>query len=94
LPADFNYDGVVDINDLTLFLVNYGTECNTGDAGMIESGNLKNLVRNLDDDMVEVKWVDILGRTYSEYGDLTPGFYIQVEEYIGGIVITRKIFIR
>jgi hypothetical protein len=94
LPADFNYDGVVDVNDLTLFLVNYGTECDTGDAGMIESGNLKNLVRNLDDDIVEVKWVDILGRTYSEYGDLTPGFYIQVEEYIGGIVITRKIFIR
>lgn len=94
LPADFNYDGVVDINDLNIFLIHWMTECGTGDEiGDVEF-NVRDLLELLEHDVVEMKWVDVLGRTYSEYGDLAPGFYIQIEEYIDGTKLTRKIFIR
>lgn len=94
LPADFNYDGVVDINDLNIFLIHWQTECGTGDEIGDMQFSTKDLLDLLENDVVKLKWVDVLGRTYSEYGDLAPGFYIQVEEYINGTKLTRKIFIR
>lgn len=94
LPADFNYDGVVDINDLNIFLIHWQTECGTGDEIGDMQFSTKDLLDLLENDVVKMKWVDVLGRTYSEYGDLAPGFYIQVEEYINGTKLTRKIFIR
>ena len=94
LPADFNYDGVVDINDLNIFLIHWQTECGTGDEIGDMQFSTKDLLDLLENNVVKMKWVDVLGRTYSEYGDLAPGFYIQVEEYINGTKLTRKIFIR
>lgn len=98
LPADFNNDGIVDVNDLNIFLIHYGMECGIeiGDvSGKDPSGNniSKNLLELQDAKLLSMFWVDILGRTYSEYGDLAPGFYIQVEEYVDGIMLSRKIMI-
>ena len=70
------------------------TECGTGDEIGDVQFNVKDLLELLENDVVEMKWVDVLGRTYSEYGDLAPGFYIQVEEYFDGTKLTRKIAIR
>lgn len=94
LPADFNYDGIVDINDLSIFLVHWETECGTGDAPGIFEPTIKTLLELLENDLVDLKWYDIVGRVYSEYGDLAPGIYIQVEEYLDGTRVTRKILIR
>ena len=46
----------------------------------------------LENDVINIYWTDVYGRVYNEYGDLAPGVYIQVEEYIDGQIITRKIF--
>lgn len=94
LPADFNYDGIVDINDLNIFLVHWETECGTGDAPGIFEPTIKTLLELLENDLVDLKWYDIVGKAYSEYGDLAPGIYIQVEEYLDGTRVTRKILIR
>lgn len=92
LPADFNLDGTVDINDLNIFLIHYGQEC--GIEIEDTSGSISKTIEVLqNEELVSVYWTDILGRTYSDYGDLAPGLYIQVEEYVDGIILTRKILI-
>lgn len=95
LPADFNYDGIVDINDLNIFLIHWMTECGTGDEIGDVYFSTKDLLTLLESDLVNITWYDVMGRrVYSEYGDLAPGFYIQVEEYFDGTKLTRKIAIR
>ena len=92
LPADFNGDNYVDVNDLNEFLLHWDTQC--GSEINVEIANVGELLKMLDQNIIKLTWSDIAGRTYSKYGDLAPGFYIQIEEYIDGTKLTRKILIR
>lgn len=83
-PTDFNFDGITDINDLSLFLNNYGYDCQTGE--IIESSGMipLNLFKSNEAEIIETKYYDLLGRNIDEFG-LKPGqLYIVIEKYDDG----------
>lgn len=91
LPADFDGDGIVGASDIVEMFQYYGTYCDGTEIA--EQFNTKDLLIMLENDLINIYWTDVYGRVYNEYGDLAPGVYIQVEEYIDGQIISRKIFI-
>ena len=89
-PGDFNFDGVINQDDLNILLDNYGTICT---EGLIENKDLtvgKIGTNGIDSYMV----FDLLGNRINDESRLAPGIYIIVEYYSNGDIISKKIYLQ
>jgi len=97
LEGDLNFDGSVGIQDLTLFLNNFGYDCygNQLDLDGFDEATSIDFYLNLDNaQIVKSEVYDLSGRRVNDKGVLPEGIYI-IKQYWNkyGFVTTKKLYI-
>jgi hypothetical protein len=90
--GDFNFDGVINQDDLNLLLDNYGAACAEG-----EFQNKDLTINNEQNEgaclVGPPLYFDMLGNQVKYSADLPTGIYIVVEKWSNGDIITKKILL-
>ena len=106
-PADFNFSGGVDSQDLIDMINWFGYDCNTGIfiEGLIVPDwvysylNTNNVTEINNESNKEICLIgppiyfDLLGKKVNYSADLPSGIYIVVEKWSNGDIITKKILL-
>jgi len=105
LPADFNFSGGVDSQDLITMINNFGYDCFTGEFidGVIVPDwvwsylDVTEVTENIGDIekvclLGPPMYFDLLGKKVNGKGRLAPGVYLVVEKWSNGQVTSRKEF--
>jgi hypothetical protein len=90
--GDFNFDGVINYDDLNILLDNYGLICA---EEIIQNKNLT--INNEQNEgaclLGPPMYFDVLGNRVKYSADLPSGIYIVVEKWSNGDIITKKILL-
>ena len=105
LPADFDFSGGVDSQDLITMINNFGYDCFTGEFidGVIVPDwvwsylDVTEVTENIGDIekvclLGPPMYFDLLGKKVNGKGRLAPGVYLVVEKWSNGQVTSRKEF--
>lgn len=102
LEGDFNFDGIINFQDLSLLLNNYGYTCD-GDIiindNLIE-GNNNELYTSIDvilyengNYITQSELYDLQGRKVNDKGRLIDGIYIVKQYWDNGFITTKKLYL-
>lgn len=106
LPADFNFNGGVDSQDLIDMLDWYGYDCSAGEFiegltipdwiwAYLDTTEVTEVTMNFENGVCLLGpplYFDLLGRKVNDKARLTPGIYLVVENWSDGTITTRKEF--
>ena len=90
-PGDFNFDGIINQDDLNILIDNYGLICAEGEF------QYKDLTVDENEGVYLIggapSYYNLLGKKVNYSADLPSGIYIVVEKWSNGETITKKILL-